>query len=106
MVRTEHGRLGRKDTSDGTIRVISWLRIFFDKVGDRMPTSTMIHLPSCLTKADVFTLATDDLTQGGLKCCKISTFYEVWKREFPNVKIPKVQVIVFHVFHAEATVLM
>lgn len=86
----EHGRLGRCEISDTSIRATSWLRTFVDKVGDRMPTSTAVHLPACLTKADVFSLASDNLSQGGLQCCKISTFYEIWKRSFPNVKIPKV----------------
>ncbi len=45
-----------------TFRVISWLRSTFSKrVGDQMPSSSAIHLPSCLTKADVYTLAKDDL---------------------------------------------
>lgn len=92
VVRAEHGRLGRGKVSDISIRVISWLRIFVDKVGDRMPTSMVTHLPSCLTKADVYCLAYDDLTQGGLECCKISTFYEIWKNNFSNVKIPKVYI--------------
>lgn len=90
VVVAEHGRLGRCEISYGSIRVTSWLRTFFDKVGDRMPTSTAVHLPACLTKADVFSLACDDLSQGGLQCCKISTFYNIWKRNFSNVKIPKV----------------
>lgn len=90
IVIAEHGRLGRGEVSDVSVRVISWLRIFVDKVGDRMPTSTMIHLPSCLTKADVYSLAHDDLTQGGLECCKTSTFYDIWKHNFSTVKIPKV----------------
>lgn len=90
VIIAEHGRLGRIETTDKSIRVISWLRMFTEKVGDRMPTSTAIHLPSCLTKNDVFTLASDELSQGGLECCKQSTFYEIWKNYFPNVKIPKV----------------
>lgn len=90
VVVAEHGRLGRCDISDASIRVTSWLRAFVDKVGDRMPTSAAVHLPACLTKSDVFFLACDDLSQGGLQCCKISTFYNIWKRNFPNVKIPKV----------------
>ena len=89
-VVAEHGRLGRGEISDISIRVISWLRIFIDKVGDKLPTSNLTHLPSCLTKADVYSLAYDDLTQGGLECCKISTFYNIWKRDFSSVKIPKV----------------
>ena len=90
VVLTEHGRLGRGEISDISIRVISWMHMFVDKVGDKMPTSMVTHLPSCLTKADVYSLAHDDLTQGGLECCKISTFYNIWKQNFSNVKIPKV----------------
>lgn len=86
----EHGRLGRSETGDASVRVTSWLRTFTEKVGDRMPTSMDIHLPSCLTKSDVYALAYDDLSQGGLKCCQLSTFYNIWKHDFPNVKIPKV----------------
>lgn len=86
----EHGRLGKCQISDASIRITSWLRTFINKVGDRMPTSAAVHLPACLTKADVFSLARDDLSQGGLECCKISTFYQIWENSFPTVKIPKV----------------
>lgn len=79
----EHGRLGRCEISDSSIRVTSWLRTFTEKVGDRMPTSSEIHLPACLTKADVFSLASDDLSQGGLQCCSMSTFYEIWNQFLP-----------------------
>ena len=90
VVMAEHGRYGKSCLTDSTIRVISWLRTFIQKIGDRMPTKDEIHLPSCLTRADVYALAVDDLSQGGLHCCKLSTFYDVWKSHFPNVKIPKV----------------
>lgn len=80
---SEHGRVG-------SIRAISWLRMFFDKVGDHMPMKRHIHLPSCLTKADVYFLAHDDLSQGGLECCARVTFYKIWSEEFPHVKIPRV----------------
>lgn len=93
VVVAEHGRLGRGKTSNENIRILSWLRTFIDKVGDKMPSSSVIHLPSCLTKADVFSLALEDLSQGGLECCKQSTFYEIWQQNFPNVKIPKVSMI-------------
>lgn len=86
----QHGRLGKTHASDATLRVTSWLRTFVDKVGDRMPMSEQVHLPSCLTKADVYDLARDDLSSGGMECCAISTFYQIWNVEFPNVKIPKV----------------
>lgn len=93
VVVAEHGRLGKSHIGDASIRVISWLCTFVQKVGDRMPSSSDIHLPSCLTKADIYALAADDLCQGGLKCCNMSTFYAIWKSEFPHVKIPKVKKI-------------
>ena len=34
----------------------------------------------------VYGLACDDLTQGNMQCCSISTFYDVWSREFPHVQ--------------------
>ena len=52
--------------------------------------SSSLHLPSCLTIVDVYSLACDDLTQGNMQCCSISTFYDVWSKEFPHVQIPKV----------------
>ena len=73
------------------------MRTFFQKVGDRMPMSEAVHLPSCLTKVDIYELAKDDLTQGGLHCCSISMMYEIWKSEFDNVKIPKVRSLLVEV---------
>ena len=90
----EHGLLGIRHSSCAQILLFSWLRTFIQKVGDELPICDEIHLLSCLTKGDVYALAVDDLTQGGLECSKMSTFYEVWKSEFPNVKIPKVSLIV------------
>ena len=101
----QHGRIGKGRHSDSSIRAISWLRMFFDKVGDRLPMKEDVHLPSCLTKADVYTLAADDLSQGDLQCCGVSTFYKIWKTEFPHVKIPKVSEIrpLVIVSHTSAT---
>ena len=87
----EHGRVGKGRYSDASIRAISWMRMFFNKVGDRMPMKDDVHLPSCLTKADVYSLASDDLCQGGLGCCSRASFYRIWKEEFPHVKIPRVR---------------
>lgn len=97
VVRVEHGRQGLVQPRDRTLRATSWLRSFVEKVGDRMPMQSVLHLPSCLTKADVYGLACDDLTQGGMQCCSVSTFYELWLKEFPHVQIPKVRVGPVHV---------
>ena len=88
VVLVEHGLYGKSCFNDSTIRVVSWLRTFIAKVGDKLPTKDEVHLPSCLTKADVYALASDDLSQGGLEVCKLSTFYEIWRSKFSNVKNP------------------
>lgn len=90
VVIAQHGNLGKGQYSVSSIRAISWLRMFISKVGDCMPMKDEIHLPSCLTKADVYALAADELCQGSLECCGVSSFYNLWKAEFPNVKIPQV----------------
>lgn len=90
VIRVEHGRERLSQRRDSTLHMTCWLRSLVDKVGDRMPMSSSLHLPSCLTKADVYSLACDDLTQGNMQCCSISTFYDVWSKEFPHVQIPKV----------------
>ena len=86
----EHGQQGLRSCRDSTVRAASWLRIFVDKVGDRMPTDGTIHLPSCLTKSDVYNLAQEDLSQGGVPMCSRSSFFRLWKNDFKHVKIPPV----------------
>lgn len=90
VIRAIHGRASSSNLSTDTMRMTCWMRSFFSKVGDRMPMSNELHLPSCLTKADVYELACDDLTQGGLQCSSLSQFYSIWTAEFNYVKIPKV----------------
>lgn len=90
ILQIEHGRQGLRSCRDSTVRATSWLRIFVDKVGDRMPTDGTIHLPSCLTKSDVYNLAQEDLSQGGVPMCSRSSFFRLWKNDFKHVKIPPV----------------
>ena len=90
VVIIEHGLAGKYNTSESTLRLLEWMRNFIRKVGDSMPMSKAIHLPSCLARRDVYDLAKHDLTQGGLSCPSLSHMYELWRKEFPEVKIPKV----------------
>lgn len=90
VVVVEHGLYKKCCFTDSTIRAVSWLRTFIAEVGDRLPTKNEVHLPYCLTKSDVYSLACDDFSQGRLKPCKLSTFYEIWRANFTNVKILKV----------------
>ena len=89
----EHGLTGKLNTSESTLRMLEWMKSFFLKIGDSMPMSEEIHLPSCLTRTDVYELAKCDLTQGGLSCPSLSYMYELWRKEFSLVKIPKVLIV-------------
>ena len=85
VVHVEHGMLGK-----GLRVILPYVQSagytgLLKKVGDHMPMKQDIHLPSCLTKADVYSLASDDLCQGGLQCCGTSTFKKIWQKEFPHV---------------------
>lgn len=90
IVQVEHGLLGRKFSHGPVIRAKMWLHMFITKLGDQMPTDGKIHLPSCLTKSDIFELASEDLSVGGVSVCSKSSFFELWKKEFQHVKIPPV----------------
>ena len=95
IVHVEHGRSGFRYPQGPSSTAISWMRSFFDKVGDRMPMQQSFHLPSCLTKKEVYHIAKEDLQALGLECCSKTTFFEYWKMEFPNVVIPKVSTVLF-----------
>lgn len=94
VVLVEHGRQGLRSRKESTIRASVWLQIFINKVGDHMPTDGSTHLPSCLTRSDVYELAREDLSQDGTPVCSRSTFFELWRREFQHVKIPPVNFII------------
>lgn len=90
VVLIEHGRKGMCYTSAASTNISSWMSSFFKKVGDRMPMKEMIHLPSCLSKQDVYSIACDDLEGNGLATCGRSTFFQLWKSQYSHVVIPKV----------------
>ena len=66
VVLLEHGLTGRRNARDDTICLLKWMRSFFSKVGDYMPMSKDINLPSCLSRMDVYELAKFDLLQGAV----------------------------------------
>ena len=91
IIQIEHGLLGRKFSHGHVVRAKTWLDMFINKLGDHMPTDGTIHLPSCLTRSDVYELASEDLSDGGINIvCSKSSFFELWRNEFQHVKIPPV----------------
>ncbi len=45
------------------------------------------------TCSDVFDLARQDLSEGGVAVCSRSTFFQLWKKDFKHVKIPPVSAL-------------
>lgn len=101
VVTIQHGRQGIVQPQENTLRMMCWLKMFTEKVGDRMPMNKDLHLPSCLTKFDIYNLACEDLMQGGMgssPCISLSSFYSLWAEKFSHVKIPKVAIFTNYYF--------
>lgn len=73
-----------------TAQSLAWLERYAGKCGDKLPDSNRIHLPSCLTKGDVFKMMETELDGIGEKGCKESVFYRHWRTDLQHIAIPKV----------------
>ena len=77
--------------SDKTFDASAWMNDYFSRMGDHMPDSNRIHLPSFLTKRKVYKKMCDDLYEDGIQeIISLSTFYDLWEREYSHVLIPEV----------------
>ena len=66
---------------------------YFLLVGDCMPHTNRVHLPSWDSQKFVFERYREDVvSQGGQECDVVAlrTFYRIWKEEFSHVVIPEV----------------
>lgn len=68
-----------------------WFRLFAF-MSDIMPTTNCKHLPSCLSKRSVYIMYKEDMgRKGETRIISERHFVgRMWKKEFPNVVIPKV----------------
>ena len=66
------------------------MQSYSTKVGDRMPDTNAIHLPSSLSKESVYAMYVLDVDEP-----LSSTQFRIWKEKFSNVKITKVCTIIF-----------
>lgn len=86
-----HGNRGVKRPSNKKVDASAWMNDYFLTMGDHMPDSNRIHLPSFLTKREVYQKMCADLTKVGIKeIISLSTFYELWEKEYSHVLIPEV----------------
>lgn len=73
------------------IEAKSWMKRYFDRIGDYMPHMDQIHLPHGLTKGDIYLkMKVQLLDQGMSEVISLSHFYDVWQISFKKVVIPKV----------------
>jgi hypothetical protein len=65
-----------------------WFRQF-TRFADSMPNSDVKCLPSCLTKLSVYNIYIEQV-KFQKRLSHTQFIYEMWKKNFPNVHIPKV----------------
>lgn len=89
--KISHGNQGRKRPTTKSFDASAWMENYFSKMGDHMPDSNRIHLPSFLTKREVYQRMCGELSEDGIKeIISLSTFYELWDRDYNHVLIPEV----------------
>lgn len=72
-----------------------YFKEYAENFGEQQPDCPEIHLPSCLTKIAVFKdykLQCDVSQQPSIS---LSSFYEMWRKEFSHVKLRKVFKFIF-----------
>lgn len=90
-VKIAHGNQGVKRPTNKTMEAAAWMNSYFTRMGDHMPDSDRIHLPSFLTKGEVYQKMYEELSEMGItNIISRSTFYELWDKDFCHVLIPEV----------------
>jgi hypothetical protein len=84
---------GKKRFNSKTTGVKAWMERYFHLIGDKMPHNNQVHLPSWETHKDFYERYVDDMKLQEIpeeEMVALSTFYKIWKNDFPNVVIPEV----------------
>ena len=107
-VKLVHGNQGIKRPTSKSLEASAWMKSYFERLGDYVPDSNRIHLPSFLTKREIYQKMHTDLLESGIKdIVSQSTFYELWERDFNHVLTPEVsyyiQTLLFNVMHCVYT---
>ena len=76
-------------SGDKTLEAFQWMQSHSRKVGDRMPDTNAIHLPSSLSKISVYAMYVLDVDEP----LSDTQFRLIWKEKFSNVKIPRYEQI-------------
>ena len=68
----------------------AWMQMTFSRIGDKMPDSLVINLPSYLDNCIIYGYLKDDLTEHGEEVICYSQFCRIMKKDFSDVLIPPV----------------
>jgi hypothetical protein len=86
-----HANTGGCNLSWNSEAVVNYLTKYFEQMCDNLPTGNIMHLHSNIRKHEIFEQVKKNCLKGqGQQCCSYTTFSALWKKHFPNVKIPKV----------------
>lgn len=93
VAKVSHRNVGQLRQTTKTTDAIAWMNSYFQMIGEHMPDCDRIHLPSFLTKRDVYERMVAELRENGLdekEIISLSQFYSVWESQFASVLIPEV----------------
>ena len=82
--KTSHWRTQKSEIAK------AWMKSSFSRMGDRMPDSAAIHLPSYLDRKTLYDMMRNDLVGEGQPIISYSQFCSLMASEFSHVGIPKV----------------
>ena len=77
-----------------------WMEKYFNLIGDKMPNSSQVHLPSWETQKDIHARYCQDMNLQGIEqdeVAGLSLFYKTWTEHFSHVVIPEVRLLLVHV---------
>lgn len=84
-----------RSLSAKSLSAISWMRSYFEKVGDKRPDKDGIFLPTCLTEGAIYSRMVEEIGVGDeYDSICFSQFNRIYRQHFPNVTIPKASLFV------------
>lgn len=67
-----------------------WFEDFVNSIANRMPDVNKKELPACLTILQIYNMYKEAVARMGKNPLSSTQFRRMWKRNFPEVIIPKV----------------
>lgn len=67
-----------------------WIHDYANKYAEKQPDQLKFHLPPCLTKASVYEMYVEEMSDIGENFISLSHFYWIWRKCVSYVIIPAV----------------